>query len=156
MSLHIDFTDETDQVSSKQVEELTNLLNHAAAMEELPDKTELSLTFVSDKRIHEINRQYRDKDRPTDVISFAMEEMGEGEIEIRGAELPRILGDIIISVDTAKQQADEYGHSLMREMGFLAVHGFLHLLGYDHLNEQDEKHMFGRQDEILNAYGLTR
>ncbi|MDM5338997.1 rRNA maturation RNase YbeY [Fictibacillus enclensis] len=156
MSLHIDFTDETEQVTPEQVEELTNLLNHAAAMEELPDETELSLTFVTDERIHEINRQYRDKDRPTDVISFAMEEMGEGEIEITGADLPRILGDIIISVDTAKQQAEEYGHPLMREIGFLAVHGFLHLLGYDHLCEQDEKQMFGRQDEILNAYGLTR
>lgn len=119
MSLHIDFTDETEQVTPEQVEELTNLLNHAAAMEELPDETELSLTFVTDERIHEINRQYRDKDQPTDVISFAMEEMGEGEIQITGAELPRILGDIIISVDTAKQQAEEYGHPLMRRLDFL-------------------------------------
>ncbi|MDN4525433.1 rRNA maturation RNase YbeY [Fictibacillus fluitans] len=156
MSLHIDYTDESEQMTPDLIEELTNLLNYAASMEEVPDETELSLTFVTDEMIHEINRQYRDKDRPTDVISFAMEEMGEGEIEITGAELPRILGDIIISVDTAKVQAEEYGHSFMREIGFLAVHGLLHLLGYDHLNEQDEKQMFGRQDEILTAYGLTR
>ncbi|MDN4074802.1 rRNA maturation RNase YbeY [Fictibacillus terranigra] len=156
MSLHIDFTDETERITPEQTEELTNLLNHAAVMEGIPDETELSVTFVTNERIHEINKQYRDKDTPTDVISFAMEEMGEGEMEITGADLPRTLGDIIISVEIAKGQAEEYGHSFMRELGFLTVHGFLHLLGYDHMNEQDEKKMFGRQDQILNEYGLTR
>ncbi|UZJ80606.1 rRNA maturation RNase YbeY [Fictibacillus sp. KU28468] len=156
MSLHIDFTDETEQISPAQIEELTNLLNQAAVMEDIPDETELSVTFVTNERIHEINKQYRDKDTPTDVISFAMEEMGEGELEITGDDLPRILGDIIISAEIAKNQAEEYGHSFLRELGFLTVHGFLHLLGYDHLNEQEEKKMFSRQDEILNEYGLTR
>ncbi|SFD67784.1 probable rRNA maturation factor [Bacillus sp. OV194] len=156
MSLHIDFTDETEQISPAQIEELTNLLNQAAVMEDIPDETELSVTFVTNERIHEINKQYRNKDTPTDVISFAMEEMGEGELEITGDDLPRILGDIIISAEIAKNQAEEYGHSFLRELGFLSVHGFLHLLGYDHLNEQEEKKMFSRQDEILNEYGLTR
>ncbi|MED2972513.1 rRNA maturation RNase YbeY [Fictibacillus sp. B-59209] len=156
MSLHIDFTDETEQISPAQIEELTNLLNQAAVMEDIPDETELSVTFVTNERIHEINKQYRNKDTPTDVISFAMEEMGEGELEITGDDLPRILGDIIISAEIAKNQAEEYGHSFLRELGFLTVHGFLHLLGYDHLNEQEEKKMFSRQDEILNEYGLTR
>ncbi|MCQ6266267.1 rRNA maturation RNase YbeY [Fictibacillus sp. WQ 8-8] len=156
MSLHIDFTDETEQISPAQIEELTNLLNQAAVMEDIPDETELSVTFVTNERIHEINKQYRNKDTPTDVISFAMEEMGEGELEITGDCLPRILGDIIISAEIAKNQAEEYGHSFLRELGFLTVHGFLHLLGYDHLNEQEEKKMFSRQDEILNEYGLTR
>ncbi|WP_062234884.1 rRNA maturation RNase YbeY [Fictibacillus sp. FJAT-27399] len=156
MSLHIDFTDETEQISPAQIEELTNLLNQAAVMEDIPDETELSVTFVTNERIHEINKQYRNKDTPTDVISFAMEEMGEGELEITGDGLPRILGDIIISAEIAKNQAEEYGHSFLRELGFLTVHGFLHLLGYDHLNEQEEKKMFSRQDEILNEYGLSR
>ncbi len=156
MSLHIDFTDETEQISPAQIEELTNLLNQAAVMEDIPDETELSVTFVTNERIHEINKQYRNKDTPTDVISFAMEEMGEGELEITGDDLPRILGDIIISAEIAKNQAEEYGHSFLRELGFLTVHGFLHLLGYDHMNEQEEKKMFSRQDEILNEYGLTR
>ncbi|MCK6257752.1 rRNA maturation RNase YbeY [Fictibacillus sp. KIGAM418] len=156
MSLHIDFTDETEQISPAQIEELTNLLNQAAVMEDIPNETELSVTFVTNERIHEINKQYRNKDTPTDVISFAMEEMGEGELEIIGDDLPRILGDIIISAEIAKNQAEEYGHSFLRELGFLTVHGFLHLLGYDHLNEHEEKKMFSRQDEILNEYGLTR
>jgi probable rRNA maturation factor len=111
---------------------------------------------VTNERIHEINREYRDKDAPTDVISFAMEELGEGEIELIGAELPRVLGDIIISIPKAEEQAEEYGHSFIRELGFLSVHGFLHLLGYDHMEKEEEEKMFARQKEILDAYGLTR
>lgn len=114
------------------------------------------MTFVTNEAIHEINRQYRQKDAPTDVISFALEEMGEGEVEIIAEGMPRILGDIIISIDRTKEQADEYGHSFERELGFLAVHGFLHLLGYDHIVPEDEKVMFGKQDEILESYGLSR
>ena len=73
-----------------------------------------------------------------------------------GADIPRVLGDIIISVPKAREQAVEYNHSVMRELGFLAVHGFLHLLGYDHLTKEDEKKMFERQKEILDGYGLER
>ena len=113
----------------------------------------MSVTFVDKDEIQEINKMYRDKDKVTDVISFALE---EDEPEITGIEMPRVLGDIIICTDVAQEQADSYGHSFERELGFLALHGFLHLLGYDHMNEQDEKQMFGRQDQILNAYGLTR
>jgi probable rRNA maturation factor len=96
---------------------------------------------------------FADKDKVTDVISFAFE---EEDAEIVGADIPRVLGDIIICTDVAKEQAEQYGHSFERELGFLALHGFLHLLGYDHIEQDDEKVMFGRQDEILNAYGLTR
>ena len=85
----------------------------------------------------EINRDYRDKDQPTDVISFAMEEMGEGEMEIVGAEMPRMLGDLIISIPRAKEQAEEYGHSFDRELGFLALHGFYIYLVM--MTEEDEK-----------------
>ncbi|MCR3891142.1 rRNA maturation RNase YbeY, partial [Bacillus paralicheniformis] len=84
------------------------------------------------------------------------EEDGEGEIEIIGADMPPVLGDIIISADKAREQAEEYGHSLMRELGFLTVHGFLHLLGYDHMTEEEEKEMFTKQKDILNRYGLSR
>ncbi|MCY7464083.1 rRNA maturation RNase YbeY, partial [Bacillus paralicheniformis] len=93
------------------------------------------------EEIQKINKEYRGKDYPTDVISFALEEDGEGEIEIIGADMPPVLGDIIISADKAREQAEEYGHSLMRELGFLTVHGFLHLLGYDHMTEEEEKEM---------------
>lgn len=118
--------------------------------------SELSVTFVTNERIQEINREYRGKDYPTDVISFALEEIGEGEIQVSGNELPRVLGDIIISIKKAHEQAGEYGHSFEREIGFLAVHGLLHLLGYDHENEEDEKKMFARQRVILDEYGLQR
>jgi probable rRNA maturation factor len=156
MSLEIDFLDETNELSDHEINEIEKLLNYTAEKEDVQEGSELSVTFVSNERIQEINREYRDKDRPTDVISFALEEMGEGELEIVGEGIPRILGDIIISIPKAREQAEEYNHSFMRELGFLAVHGLLHLLGYDHMNEQDEKQMFDRQKEILDGYGLGR
>ncbi|SEM29722.1 probable rRNA maturation factor [Mesobacillus persicus] len=156
MSLEIDIFDEVKEFSEEHLKELENLLNFAASKEMVEPGSEVSVTFVTDERIHEINREYRDKDRPTDVISFALEETGEGEMEIIGADIPRVLGDIIISTAKAREQADEYNHSFMREIGFLLVHGFLHLLGYDHETEEDEKIMFSRQREILDEYGLTR
>ncbi|WP_419865572.1 rRNA maturation RNase YbeY [Fictibacillus phosphorivorans] len=144
-----------DESSTEFQELLTNVLEKAAEMEET-GQSEVSVTLVTKERIQEINSEYRQKDSVTDVISFAMEELGEDETEIIGGEETRFLGDIIICLDVAKEQAEEYGHSLDREMGFLAVHGFLHLLGYDHMNEEDEKRMFGRQEEILEQYGLKR
>ena len=105
---------------------------------------------MTDEEIQEVNAEYRGKDEPTDVISFALEEMTEGEVAIIAEEgMPTVLGDIIISVETASRQAEEYGHDFNREIGFLALHGFLHFLGYDHMTEEDEKEMFGRQKEIL-------
>ncbi|NWQ40068.1 rRNA maturation RNase YbeY [Bacillus sp. EB106-08-02-XG196] len=154
--LMIDLEDETNQLSTEQMEQIEKLLNFAAGIENVEDSSEVSVTFVSNERIHEINKEFRDKDAPTDVISFAMEELGEGEIQLIGAELPRVLGDIIISIPKAEEQAKEYGHSFIRELGFLAVHGFLHLLGYDHMEKDEEEKMFSRQKEILDVYGLTR
>ena len=109
----------------------------------------LSVTFVDDEFIHKMNRDYRHVDRPTDVISFAFldgDENREKELKNKG---PVSLGDIYISIDRAKAQAEEYGHPLKRELSFLFIHGLLHLLGYDHMTEEDEKIMFKIQDEIL-------
>ncbi|HWL22984.1 MAG TPA: rRNA maturation RNase YbeY [Ureibacillus sp.] len=156
MGINIDFLDETNEVKEDYLQLVEKLLQHAALVEKIEDDSEVSVTFVTNEMIHEINRTYRDKDQPTDVISFALEELGEGEIQIVGEDMPRVLGDIIISIDRAKEQADEYGHSFERELGFLAVHGFLHLLGYDHMKPEDEKEMFGKQDEILSSFGLGR
>jgi probable rRNA maturation factor len=156
MSLSIDFLDETNELMEDNIAQIKDLINFAASKEGIEPDSEVSVTFVTNDRIQEINREYRDKDRPTDVISFAMEELGEGEVELVGAEMPRVLGDIIISVAKAQEQAEEYGHSFMRELGFLAVHGFLHLLGYDHENAEDEERMFSRQKDILDEFGLTR
>lgn len=157
MELDIDFMDETGKVGEDDMTMLKALLDLAADKESVESGSELSLTFVSNEAIQEINRTYRGKDAPTDVISFAMEELGEGETEIAGSlDMPRMLGDIIISVEKVSEQAEEYGHSFRRELGFLAVHGFLHLLGYDHMEAEEEKRMFGRQEEILKSYGLER
>ena len=154
--LTIDFLDETNEVKEDHIELVEKLLQHAAQVENIEDGSEVSITFVTNEAIHEINREYRDKDQPTDVISFALEEMGEGEVAIIGEGIPRVLGDIIISTDRTREQAEQFGHTFERELGFLAIHGFLHLLGYDHMNEEDEKVMFGKQDEILLSFGLGR
>ncbi|BBW95555.1 MULTISPECIES: rRNA maturation RNase YbeY [Geobacillus] len=156
MTIHIDFIDETNEMTREQLETIERLLAEAAAVENVPDGAEVCVSFVDNERIRVMNRDYRGKDAPTDVLSFALEEEGEGEIGITGADLPLALGDIVISVPRAKEQAAEYGHSLMRELGFLAVHGFLHLLGYDHETEEEERVMFAKQEEILTRLGLTR
>ena len=106
------------------------------------------VTIVDNKSIHKINREYRNVDRPTDVISFAFLDE-KSERELKGG--PVNLGQIIISYEKAEEQAKEYGHSLKREMVFLFVHAMLHLLGYDHMNEADEKVMFDLQDKILGG-----
>ncbi|AKC76091.1 MULTISPECIES: rRNA maturation RNase YbeY [Staphylococcus] len=149
----IDFNDHTDLVNESWYHQIEDLLNFAKEQEQINEDAELSVTFVDKNEIQEINKTYRDKDKVTDVISFALE---EDEPEIVGLDMPRVLGDIIICTNVAEEQADSFGHSFERELGFLALHGFLHLLGYDHMNEEDEKVMFSRQDTILNAYGLTR
>ena len=107
----------------------------------------MSVIFVTPEQIHEINRDYRGIDRPTDVISFALQDdMSNVIVEEEQVEL----GDIFINVQAIRDQAKEYGHSIRREACFLYCHGLLHLLGYDHMCEEDEKVMFGLQDEILN------
>ena len=110
-----------------------------------------NIIFVGEEDIHELNREYRNVDRVTDVISFALEDYDDmiyGDI--------RMLGDIYICIPQMKRQAVEYGHSEKRELSFLAVHGLLHLLGYDHMTKEDEEVMFGLQDLILNGANITR
>ncbi|MFC0270048.1 rRNA maturation RNase YbeY [Metabacillus herbersteinensis] len=156
MRLIIDSIDETEELQDDQLKIIEEVLQLAAELESVTQNAEISVTFVSNERIQEVNRDYRGKDQPTDVISFALEEMGEGEIEVIGVDMPQVLGDIIISIPRAKEQAEEYGHTFIRELGFLAVHGFLHLLGYDHETKADEEIMFNKQKELLDHYGLKR
>ncbi len=110
-----------------------------------------NIIFVSNEEIHRINKEYRGVDRETDVISFALE---DGEDVSKNPI--RVLGDIYIAIDVAYNQALEYGHSRKREVCFLVTHGILHLLGYDHMNEDDEKIMFDKQKEILEGYEVFR
>ena len=134
----------------KELEVLPDLLEFAANKQQVKDVV-FNIIIVDNEYIHQLNKTYRGVDRPTDVISFALEHNGACE-----TEFGRILGDIYISIDQARIQAKEYGHSLKRELAFLSIHGFLHLLGYDHMTEEEEKEMFGRQEWILNEYGIKR
>ena len=164
--MYIEIVDETGQVSEKIIKQTQDILEFAAQKTGKEDK-EMAVTFVSNERSHELNLEYRDTDRPTDVIS--LEYKPELDVSVDEEDLldhPELaemledfdayIGELFISVDKAREQAEEYGHSFEREMGFLAVHGFLHINGYDHYTPEEEAEMFGLQEEILTAYGLTR
>ena len=115
---------------------------------------EVSVTLTDDAHIHVINREYRNVDRPTDVISFALTESEEPEII--GGETHEVLGDLIISLERMRAQAAEYGHTELRELSFLTVHGMLHLLGYDHMEEGERLEMEEEQRAVMEELGITR
>ena len=129
-------------------------LNAVAKLHDLDDMTEVDITIVDDEEIHQLNRDYRNVDRPTDVLSFALDEDDEDEPELMEGQ-PHRLGDIIISAETATRQAEEFGHGLEREIVYLAVHGLLHLLGYDHMVEEDKVIMRAKEEEALSAINLS-
>ncbi len=135
----------------KELETVDEVLNKAIEKEGLLD-VYFNLIIVDNDYIHELNKNYRNIDRETDVITFALED--DDSVVIPTDE--RVLGDIYISIDKANSQALEYGHSLLRELSFLAVHGFYHLLGYDHMTLDDEKIMFTKQEEVLDECGIKR
>ena len=134
--------------------DLTKAMNVVAELEALSPQTEVDITLVDDAAIHELNRTYRGIDRPTDVLSFALDE-GEEEPEVDDDEIEHLLGDVIISAPTAVRQGEEYGHGLEREMTYLAVHGMHHLLGYDHMEEKDKLIMRKREEEVLRRLDLA-
>ncbi|STO07809.1 rRNA maturation RNase YbeY [Exiguobacterium aurantiacum] len=149
--------DEHELLTSAQRELVEAILVHAAKEEDVEEPSELSVTFLTNDLIQEINRDWRGKDVPTDVISFAFDEMGEDEMDfLLDEDEPRLLGDLVISVERCREQAADYGHSFERELGFLAIHGFLHLLGYDHMTPEDEAEMTARQEEVLAHFELKR
>ena len=152
MNIDFVFDNEVDNFENNYEEDFTAIIEQALKTLHIEDDVGVSCVLVDDERIHEINREYRHIDRSTDVISFAMEDNDQFYVE----GMPRTLGDIFISVDHAKKQAEEYGHSLRREMCFLFTHGILHLLGYDHMTDEQEKEMFGLQDQILGALSIER
>ena len=152
MSIDFVFDNEVENFENNYEQDFTAIIEQALKTLGIEDDVEVSCVLVDDERIHEINREYRHIDRSTDVISFAMEDNDQFYVE----GMPRTLGDIFISVDHAKKQAEEYGHSLRREMCFLFTHGILHLLGYDHMTDEQEKEMFGLQDQILGALSIER
>ena len=164
--MYIEMVDETGQVSEEILKQTQEILEFAA-QKTGKEKKEMAVTFVSNARSHELNLEYRDTDRPTDVISLEYEPeldiavdeedlLDHPELAEMLEDFDAYIGELFISVDKAREQAEEYGHSFEREMGFLAVHGFLHINGYDHYTPEEEAEMFGLQEEILTAYGLTR
>lgn len=136
-----------EEIDTEDVEKVLNI-----GIKKLKLKNvNFNIIFVDNDYIHKINKEYRNIDRETDVISFALED----DKTFPNMDV-RVLGDIYISIDKAKSQAIEYNHSFKRELCFLAIHGFLHINGYDHMTEEDEKVMFGLQEEILNEGKITR
>ena len=152
MNILIDKNPETLEIE-KNLE--SEILRAAEVVSKLygVENSEVSITLTDDKNIHELNKKFRGIDRPTDVLSFALRESDEPKI--LNAEI-ETLGDIIISVERAKLQAEEYGHSFLREMIFLEVHGLLHLLGYDHIEENDRLEMEAEQKFIMEKLKIQR
>ena len=174
----VDIIDDQAYLAAGQEKLLHEVIEAAAKYLNLPEGIELDLSIVSNEEIQVLNRDYRGLDKPTDVLSFALTEVSSEydvdfahldltdeaeetedleETEFQDEEaIPQHLGDIIISYPRAQEQAQDYGHSLDRELAFLAVHGFLHLNGYDHQTEEEAQEMFKIQEEVLTTYGLTR
>ena len=145
---NIEIINETNETID--LEDLKHTINYALETENV-NNAFMNIIIIDNEKIHQINKEYRGIDRPTDVISFALED----DKTFVKTDF-RVLGDIYISIDKVHEQARSYGHSFRRELSFLAVHGIMHLLGYDHMNHDDEKIMFGKQEKILNELGIIR
>lgn len=153
----INFENDQEKIALSEYMEkrLHDGLNAVAHLHGLDDMTEVDITIVDDEEIHTLNREYRNVDRPTDVLSFALDEGEEDEPELIDGPEEHLLGDIIISAETAKRQGEEFGHGLEREIVYLAVHGLLHLLGYDHMTDEDKKIMRAKEEEALREIRLS-
>lgn len=146
----ITFINQTDQTNWNEYESrFQEILEKTRNVLKIDKDYEISIILVDAKEIHQINKDYRNIDRPTDVISFALKD-SDDDFFIDEVDLE--LGDIFINIEAVVNQAREYGHSECREISFLCTHGILHLLGYDHMSEEDEKVMFGLQDVILDGF----
>ncbi len=140
---------ETKENLTEEIKELREFIEFVLKEEQL-ENVEFSIIFIDNPTIHKMNLEYRGVDRATDVISFALEDNKTIDLGVR------LLGDIYISIDKAKEQAKMYQHSLKREISFLAVHGLLHLLGYDHMTKEEEQIMFSKQEDLLQKFNITR
>lgn len=155
----VELYDEQQTLTDELTQMVQDILAYAADYLELEENCAMSVIIVDNEEIQNINREYRQKDAVTDVISFALEEsVVEDDFPAiqEVMDESRELGDIFVSFQRAQEQAVEYGHSFKRELGFLVVHGFLHLNGYDHMTEEEEAEMFDLQRDILDGFGLVR
>lgn len=149
--MNLNLFNETDEKLDEEIKDIKKTMKYAVEKLELGE-VEFNIIIVNNEYIHNLNKNYRNIDRPTDVITFALEDDKTFDV----SEYGRVLGDVYISIDRAREQAMEYGHSLKREICFLATHGLLHLLGYDHMKPDEEKVMFSLQEEILSELGINR
>ena len=147
--MNIGIFNETEE-ELKELETINELMQYTLKYEKV-ENAEFNIIIIDNQRIKEINKEYRGIDKETDVISFALEDSKDFIYEDF-----RLLGDIYISLDKVKEQSKLYNHSFLRELAFLSVHGLLHLLGYDHMEKEDEEVMFKKQDEILDSFGIKR
>lgn len=158
--LNLVLNEEAEALEPAILDTLKRCIEQTLLMEDFPFDAEISLSITDNEGIRELNREQRGIDKETDVLSFPMLTLEDGVLIVEDSDLIDncvFLGDIVISLPKAREQAEAYGHSLLREMGFLAVHSMLHLLGYDHeLGEAEEKEMFAKQEEVLSALSLTR
>lgn len=146
-------------VNNEYEETIKKVLNQCYKEEDLENsKLVITITLTTPENIQEINKEYRNVDRATDVLSFPMFEKDELDNKIRDKDFLHedILGDIIISIEKVKEQAKEYGHSFERELSYMVVHGFYHLMGYDHMNDIEKAEMRKKEDNILNKLNITR
>lgn len=159
MSVLIDNRQNKVDINS-ELEAMVEKVVQKTLEEEVEGDYEVSISFVDNEEIRQLNKQYRDKDSATDVLSFPLMEFEETdenyENEEEYVQEDKLLGDIVISLEKAKEQAEEYGHSFERELAFLVTHGILHLLGMDHEDEDEEKEMISKQDRILSLLNITR
>ena len=158
MIINLENDQEKIELADAVLERLQQGLQAVARLNELEEEAEVDVTIVDDEEIHALNRAYRGMDKPTDVLSFALDEEAEDsdEPELIGGPEEHLYGDIIISAETALRQAEEYGHGLEREMTYLAVHGMFHLLGYDHEEGLDSVRMREKEETVLSSLGLVR
>lgn len=153
--MNIDIIDNTNRLSKDHEQLIKDILTFAYKKEQIPNDIEVSITIVTDEEIRTLNHKYRNIDAPTDVLSFEMEDPYV-ELDDHLKTIPIPIGDIIISIDKVEEQSKAYNHSFERELAFLTIHGFLHLLGYTHDNEDEEKVMFSKQEQILKEFQLER
>ncbi|BDR56510.1 rRNA maturation RNase YbeY [Xylocopilactobacillus apis] len=156
--MDLEINNKENSLPDKYLKEVKDLIELGGEKLKHLDDTQISINFVSDEEIHSINKEYRNKDLVTDVISFAIEDDEDPNVleAFKNEGIPRDLGDLFIAPNFVFKRAEEMGHSKERELGYTVIHGLLHLSGYDHITPEDEAEMITLQEEILETYGLKR
>ena len=154
MSVYFDDRQTEIEITDEILESLEKGINVILEKEAIEIPVEVSISFVENDEIQKLNKEYRKKDQPTDVLSFPLVERGQLERGQAPCEIP--LGDIIVSIPKVVEQAKEYGHPYLRELVYLTVHGMFHLLGYDHMNQEEKAIMREKEESVMNSINIIR